>query len=152
MYWTMSRSYLPESHLVSTLVTRGKKVSTNINHMEGWTCKVWKQRGDENTGRLPYYRKIVVNRDRKTTLHLLHITVQGNRCKVVFSSFFFFTIFPQQASLLVFSSLPCFCTSYQSILIHVVNFHRKNFTPSFCCFFLLPDTTLVAVHQCMHVH
>ena len=61
--------------------------------------KVSEQGKDENTRKLAYYGNTVEKKDKKTTLHLLHILVHcnasRNRHSVVFLSFFSI-ILPQQ--------------------------------------------------------
>ena len=65
----------------------------------------------------------------------------GNRCQVVFQSFFT-TIFLQQDSLLVFPPFPRFCTFTGPPLL-VINFYSKVFTLSLCPFFWLLGNKLV---------
>ena len=82
-----------------------------------------KQGRDENTRRLSCYRKAVVKKDWKTTLLLLQ---KLSKAKEVDKSSSLST-FLQEDSLLVFSSLPCFCTfSGPSLLALTLT---ENFLP-----------------------
>ena len=87
-------------------------------------------------------KNLVIKKDQKTNLHLLHITVSGTRCRVVFQSYFT-AIY--HSSLLVFSFLPCLCT-FTGPSLHVINCYRKILTlASFCCFFAAWPQTCCSV-------
>ena len=81
------------------------------------------QDSSKSTEALPYYRKIVEKKDYITTLYLLHITVSCNRCRQALS--FFFTIFPQYSSRLVFHN--CLFVYFVQVAnsLQVVNFCKS---------------------------
>ena len=52
--------------------TRDKTFSVKINHMCGWSCKKYRYKaGKHKKTTVPYYQKILLKKDYKTTLHLL---------------------------------------------------------------------------------
>ena len=59
-----------------------------------------------------------------TVLHLLHIAVSGNSCRVVFLQLF--NIFLQHGSLLVFSVLHFFSIPFTAPSVHLVNIVTEN--------------------------
>ena len=88
--------------------------------------KVLKQGRDENTERLSCMLQKSRGKERLEdySTDLIFVATE-----VVFQSCFTMT-FLQQDSLLVFSSLPCFCTFFRPIPILALNFYRNFFTPS----------------------
>ena len=90
---------------------------------------------DPSKRKLAYYGKIMVKKDQWSILHLLSDTTyveqsSGNRCRLDFQPSLT-TIFQQESSLLVFSSLPFYCAFYRSIFICTVD--REIFTGNKFC-------------------
>ena len=72
--------------------TRGKKFSVKINHKLGWTWKKYRNKAGtkHKKANLLHKNGRKEKKNKKTTLHLLHITVSGNRCRVPLVSVVFF--------------------------------------------------------------
>ena len=130
------------AYICAQVLTRGIKFSANTNYKQELACKRYRKRQG-------WKHKMIILVQKNCGKERLEdystsVAKSCNKSRVVFQSFYT-TIFLQQESLLVFSSLP-FSVHFTGLSLLVVKFCRKLFTRSFCSFCLLFGSKLVKLY------